>query len=141
MSRVASVQPLSLTWPVRPSCVARQVARVTVALTRGEATVATWSLDHPAAPDMATVDRLAHWQLEAQRAGYRLRLVRPSARLVEVMQLAGLAKVFELGPAGPASVAGAPEGSRRPSVQVGGQPEGGEVLFPEEVVDPGDAAG
>jgi hypothetical protein len=100
---------------------------------RGPTTVATWFLDHPAGPDMATMDQLAHWQVEAQRGGYRLQLVWPAAQLVEVVHLAGLAGVFGLGQ-------GASERRARPSVEMGGQPESDEVLFTEETVDPGDAA-
>jgi hypothetical protein len=114
---------------------------------RGPTTVATWFMDHPAAPDVATLDQLAHWQLEAQRRGYGLQLVQPSTRLAEVVHLSGLAEVFGLRPAGspagpaPARHAGASEHAARPSVEVAGQPESDEVLFTEETVDPGDAAG
>jgi len=68
--------------------------------------------------DLALVDALMHLALEARRGGYRVRVEGACARLRELLDFVGLADVFALE-------------SRR-------EPEGGEHLGVEEVVEPGD---
>ena len=67
-------------------------------------------------PDAVTVDALARLQLAASRVGCGIRLVAASRRLAELLELAGLSG----------------------SVEVRGQPEGGEQGGVEEVVMPDD---
>jgi hypothetical protein len=72
-------------------------------------------------PDLGLVDVLARMQLEARRRGWRLRLRDASPQLVGLLELVGLASLSALEPLEP----------RR-------QPELGEQLGEEEVVQPGD---
>jgi hypothetical protein len=64
--------------------------------------------------DLAVVDALAQLQVAARRAGWSLRLRDPSPALRELLDLAGL------------------------GAKLGGEPERGEVVGVEEVVEPGD---
>lgn len=76
----------------------------------------------PAAPpDLALVDALMRFQLDACRRGRRVRLRDPSPELRGLLELAGLGGVLGLEP-------------RR-------QPEPGELLGADEVVQPDDLAG
>jgi hypothetical protein len=66
----------------------------------------------------ALVDTLARLQLRAQRRGWTVRLREVSPQLQELLQLVGLAGVL--------------------GVEAGGEPELGEELGVQEVVEPGD---
>ena len=72
-------------------------------------------------PDLELVDLLMRLALDARRRGHRLRLRDPSGELCALLELVGLADVLALEP-------------RR-------EPELGEQLGVEEVVEPGDPAG
>lgn len=74
-------------------------------------------------PDLALVDALARLALAARRLGWSIRLWGPDERLCELLDLAGLADVVR--------VAGS-------ALQAGREPESGEQLGVEEVVDGGD---
>ena len=92
--------------------------------------VASWPLPEPQRHDLAIVDVLARVALAGRRLGFSVRLRDPSDRLLELLELAGLA-----------SAAGCPlavEGSSRSAVEVGGESEGGEQPGLEEGVDRGD---
>lgn len=78
-------------------------------------------------PDLALVNELALLKLAAGRLGSTVRLSDPCPRLAELIDLVGLADVL-----------GGPEGS---AVEAGGEPEGGEEVRIEEVVEAGDPPG
>ena len=71
-------------------------------------------------PNLAVVDSLARLQLAARRRGYSIRLRHASRALCDLITLVGLADVLP--------------------VEVGGEPEVGEQLRVEEVVQPRDLA-
>ena len=75
-------------------------------------------------PDLATVNALARLQLAATRLGWTVRLRNPTAELCALLDLVGLRDVIGAGPL---------------LLEPGGQPEGGEQLGIEEVVEAGDA--
>jgi hypothetical protein len=77
-------------------------------------------------PDLALVDALARLQLAARRLGCSVRLRDPCEQLRELLDLAGLADILP-------DAAALPLEARR-------QPEGGEQLGVEEVVQPEDPA-
>ena len=79
-------------------------------------------MDQPTPLDLEVVDALARLQLAARRAGRSIRLVNPSQELRQLLDFAGLADV----------VPSAMEPVR--------ESEGGEELWIEEVVEPGDPA-
>ncbi|MEO7556493.1 MAG: hypothetical protein ABIV94_07815 [Acidimicrobiales bacterium] len=79
----------------------------------------------PGHADLAVVDALARLQLAARRRGWAIWVRNPPAELLEVLELVGLRGVF----AAPGS-----------GFQVGGEPEGGEELGVQEVVQRGDAS-
>jgi len=54
------------------------------------AEMARWALPARRAPDLSLVDALARLQLRARRSGCTIRLVDPSPRLSELLDLAGL---------------------------------------------------
>jgi hypothetical protein len=70
--------------------VLRREIHATVVLARGEMEVASWPLDVGCRIDLAVVDELARMELGARRLGCSIRLRRPSAALVELLELAGL---------------------------------------------------
>ena len=102
------------------------LCRTTVVLCRGEIEVASWPLYEPDRVDIATVDELARLQLVARRLGFTVRLRHAGAELRRLLDLAGLTAVVPV--TGPACA----------SVEVFGQPEGGEEPGVEEVVVPDD---
>ena len=69
-------------------------------------------------PDLAVVEALARAQLSARRRGTRVRLTNVSESLRGLLELTGLGAAL--------------------SVEAGGQPELGEQLGVDEVVQPGD---
>lgn len=71
-------------------------------------------------PDLALVDALARLQLAVRRLGWSLEVRSPSPELRGLLELVGLAEVLGL------------------PLQAGREPEGGEQLGVEEVVEPGD---
>lgn len=87
-----------------------------IVLARGGAEVASWPLARPDRTGMELVDALARLQLSALRLGCSVCVQHPWSDLAELLDLAGLASVLE----------------------VGGQPEGREQLGVQEVVQPGD---
>ena len=98
--------------------------RARVVLVRGGVEVAGWRLATEDPPDMSTVDVLARLQLCAGRAGYTVRVRGPGERLLELLDLAGLARLV-------ATAGGL-------VVEVGGEAEGAEEVGVEEGVEPGD---
>jgi hypothetical protein len=102
------------------------VGQTRVVLYRGDAEVANWPLEPRDHLDVATVDELARLQLVAGRLGFTVRLRHADANLRELLGLTGLDGVVP--------VIGCPQ----PSVEVGGEPEGGEQRRVEEVVVPDD---
>lgn len=78
--------------------------------------MASWPLRCEGPVDLAVVDMLARWQLDARRHGCRIWLRRACPEMVELLQLVGLDDVL----------------------QVGGEPEGGEEGGVQEVVVPDD---
>jgi hypothetical protein len=74
--------------------------------------------------DLATVDVLARLQLYAHRRGLAVRVRNPSPRLTALFELVGLADLL-IGEPGSA-------------LEADGEPERGEQLGVEEVVEPGD---
>ena len=69
-------------------------------------------------PDLSLIDALARLQLVARRRGSRVRVLHASAEMCGLVELCGLSDALGVEP-------------RR-------QPEEGEVLGPDEVVQPGD---
>jgi hypothetical protein len=80
--------------------------------------VATFVVSGPGAPDLASVDLLARWQLCARHQGGRIAVDPTCAELAELLELAGL--TGELGG------------------EVCGKSESGEEVGIEEGVEPGD---
>lgn len=74
-------------------------------------------------PDLAVVDVLARLQLVARRMGCSVRLRDPSPELCDLLRLVGLAEVV---------------GGGDLALEAGREPERGEQLGIEEVVEPGD---
>lgn len=75
-------------------------------------------------PDLSLVDGLARMQLLARRHGGSIRVGRPSSELLELLDLAGLVETIGV-------VVDLP-------LEEGREPERGEELGVEVVVDPGD---
>jgi STAS domain len=88
----------------------------------GHATVAAWPVERSRF-DLALVDAIARLELAARRRGCSVRVVDPSGELLALLELVGLAGVL---------------GASALGVEVGREPEGGEQLGVEEVVEPGD---
>ena len=82
--------------------------------------VARWPLPPGRRTDLQVVDALARVRLLADRNGLVLRVEDACPVLVELLQLCGLAELV------------------LPSVEVGGEPQCGEQLRPDEVVVPDD---
>lgn len=74
--------------------------------------------------DLALVEELARLRLAARRLGHSMSLRDPCPRLQDLLDLVGLADLFEARP-----------GSDR---EAGRETEGGEQLATEKVVEPGD---
>ena len=88
-------------------------------MTTGETTrTIVVRLEGSAAPDLGMIDALARLQLAARRTGWTIRLRVACPEVCELIELAGLADVLAL--------------------EALGQPEDGEQLGVEEVVEPGD---
>ena len=105
----------------RHTGVLRPPTPATIVLTRGDADVASWSLLPASRTGLELVDELARLQLEARRLGCSVHVRDAWAALAELLELAGLAELL-IG-----SV-----------LEAGGQPEGGEQLGVQEVVQPRD---
>ena len=75
-------------------------------------------MEGAAAPDLGMIDALARLQLAARRTGWTIRLRVACPEVRELIELAGLADVLAL--------------------DALGQPEDGEQLGVQEVVEPGD---
>lgn len=95
-------------------------------------------LDPRRPPDLGVVDGLARLQVAARRRGWRVRLRHPPGRRCPVTGLLDLVGLGEVVPGGD-------EAERRQVVaeaarllQPQGQADGGELVGPEEVVEPGD---
>lgn len=78
-----------------------------------------------ACPDLVLVEALARLQLAARRLGTSIHLRDAPPELRELLDLVGLADLIV--------------GPRQLPLEVGRQPEGGEQLGVEEIVEPGDA--
>ncbi len=61
--------------------------------------LATWLLTGPGAPDLATVDALARWQLAARPLGGSIRLRDVSPELAGLLELVGLRREVGAEPA------------------------------------------
>jgi hypothetical protein len=83
-------------------------------LMRGDVELTRWPLQALASPDLALVDQLARLQLGARRVGCTVVLRDACPMLLGLLDLVGL------------------------RVEVGGQPEGGEEVGVEEVVQADD---
>ena len=99
----------------------RPEIQATIVLARGDAEVASWPLQPCGRTGLELVDELARLQLAAQRLGCSIRLRNGWTELTELLDLVGLAELLT------ASV-----------LQAGGQPERGEQLGVQDVVQPGD---
>lgn len=86
--------------------------------------VVVWEPPVGVRPDLAVVEHLARLRLTAHRRGYELRLRNPCADMVGLIRFVGLAEVFGLDR----------------SVEVVGEPEAGEQLRLQEVVEAGELA-
>jgi hypothetical protein len=95
-----------------------------VVLLQGDTEVASWPLVGDERLDLSLVDELAQLQLAAHRLGCSIRLRAACGPLWKLLDLAGLAEVVTS-----ADVL---------SVEVRGEPEGGEQAGVEEGVEPGD---
>ena len=100
-----------------------------VLLAPGEMEVASWPLPDRDPADLAVADELARLQLSAKRLGCSIRLEDACPRLTALLDLAGLAGAI------PSLTGRWPEPA---SVEVGGEPEGGEEVGVEEGVELGD---
>jgi hypothetical protein len=98
--------------------------------------VVLWRMDGVPDPDLWVVDALARLQLAARRVGGSIRLRNPCDRLRALLDVVGLTEVFPdvvIDAAG--SDPGAAEARSALPLEAGGQPERGEELRVEEVVD------
>jgi hypothetical protein len=101
----------------------------TVVVTDGAgAVVASRTISAP--PGLELIGTLARLQLEARRVGCAIGVRDSAPELRELLDLAGLTEVLDA-----ACGCVCPSGS---VLEVVGQPEGGEQLGVEEVVEPGD---
>jgi hypothetical protein len=117
--------------------VAGDGARTVVLVLDGEVEVVLWRMDGMPDPDLWVVDALARLQLAARQMGGSIRLRNPCERLRALLDFAGMSEVF---PDVVIDGAGAPDPEVPPAgqalpLEAGGQPEGGEQLGVEEVVD------
>ncbi|MDX6233587.1 MAG: hypothetical protein QOH68_2621 [Nocardioidaceae bacterium] len=86
---------------------------------RDESKAIVLVLDGVRYPDLGLVDALARLQLEARRVGCTVHIRDPFDALRELLELVGLSELL---------------------LEAVGQPECGEELGSEEVVEPGDAS-
>ena len=105
----------------RHSSVLRPAIQATIVLARGDAEVATWSLEPSGRTGLELVDELARLQLAAQRIGGSIRLRDGWSSLIELLDLVGLAELLT--------------GS---ALEAGREPEGVKQLGVQEVVQPRD---
>jgi len=122
---------------VTPSNAEGGTTRDVVLVLDGDVEVVLWRMDGMPDPDLWVVDALARLQLAARQVGGSIRLRNPCERLRALLDFVGLSDVF---PDVVVDGAGAfdPEAlEARPALllEVGGEPEGGEQLGIEEVVD------
>jgi hypothetical protein len=88
--------------------------------------MASWALPVVGPPDLEFIDALAHWELAARRAGYRLQVQSAGPDLLELLELVGLRDALVA--------------SEADALQVRGQTERLEQPGVEEVVQPDDPA-
>ena len=62
---------------------------------RGPAVALAWDAGGDERPDASTLDALCRLALDARRSGYRIRLLRASPELRELIELAGLTDVLD----------------------------------------------
>jgi hypothetical protein len=114
--------------------------RAVVLVLDGDVEVVLWRMDAMPDPDLWVVDALARLQLAAGQVGGSIRLRNPGDRLRALLDFVGLSDVFPdvvIDRAG----ASAPEAHEAPEarpalpLEAAGEPEGGEQLGVEEVVD------
>ena len=91
----------------------RRWGRIAV-LAPGAVEVASWPLEGAGSPDLATVNHLARLQLAARRIGWSIQVCEPCPELAALAELVGL------------------------TLEMLGQPEGGEQRRVEEEVHPDD---
>lgn len=103
-------------------------SRAVVMIVDGDEVV-VWEPPLGVRPDLAVIDRLTRMQLDARRRGYVLRLRNPCVDMLALVELVGLSELFGVDAAEPLG-----------SVEVLGQPERGEQLGVQEVVEADDAA-
>jgi hypothetical protein len=94
----------------------------TVALVRGDAELARWSMPCAGGPDLVAVNHLARLALAARRLGCAIRLVDPDPELLGLLAFVGLAEVSGL--------AGQVVGKAEHREQVGAE----EVVVPDDPV-------
>jgi hypothetical protein len=99
-------------------------SRAVVMIVDGDEVV-VWEPPVGVRPNLDVIERLARLRLAARRRGYEVRLRDPCADMVALIKFVGLASVF---------------GLEEASVEVIGQPEGGEQPGIEEVVQPDELA-
>jgi hypothetical protein len=125
---------------VTPSNAEGGTTRDVVLVLDGDVEVVLWRMDAMPDPDLWVVDALARLQLAAGQVGGSIRLRNPGERLRALLDFVGLSDVFSdvvIDRAG-ASAPEAPEAPEaRPALplEAAGEPEGGEQLGVEEVVD------
>jgi hypothetical protein len=112
-------------------------SRTVVLVLDGDVEVILWRMDRMPDPDLWVVDALARLQVAARQVGGSIRLRNPGERLCALLDFVGLSEVF---PDVVIDGAGAPDPEVPPAgqalpLEAGGQPEGGEQLGVEEVVD------
>ena len=86
--------------------------------------IVVWEPPVGVRPDLAVIDHLCRLQLDARRRGHPLRLRNPCVDMLALVRLVGLAEAF-----------GVPDPDA-PLLEVVGEPERGEQLGVQEVVQP-----
>jgi hypothetical protein len=120
--------------PVTPSNAEGGTTRDVVLVLDDDVEVVLWRMDGMPDPDLWVVDALARLQLAARQVGGSIRLRNPCERLRALLDIVGLSDVFSdvvIDRAG----ASAPEARPGLPLEAGREPEGGEQLGVEEVVD------
>jgi hypothetical protein len=122
---------------VTPSNAEGGTTRDVVLVLDGDVEVVLWRMDGMPDPDLWVVDALARLQLAARQVGGSIRLRNPCDRLRALLDFVGLSEVFPDVVTDGSGAWGHEAPGARPalSLEVGGQPEGGEQLGVEEVVD------
>lgn len=120
-----------------PSNAEGGTTRDVVLVLDGDVEVVLWRMDGMPDPDLWVVDALARLQLAARQVGGSIRLRNPCDRLRALLDLVGLSEVFPDVVTDRSGAWGHEAPGARPalSLEAGGQPEGGEQLGVEEVVD------